>query len=110
MSNHVEFPELTLEAQAAFKAGCAAADFPAHPISLRDRRHLAAFLREAMKQAQKAYDHSPLSLSEQLEVIANSLHSPPSPPTLAQARAADLHTPEGRDVVRGFLATLGPVA
>jgi hypothetical protein len=30
-----------------------------------------------------------------------------APPTLAQARAADLSTPAGRDVVRDFLASLG---
>jgi hypothetical protein len=40
--------------------------------------------------------------------IADSLHNPPpTPPTLAQAREADLDTPAGRDVVRHFLATLG---
>jgi hypothetical protein len=106
-SQHVEFPELTLEAQAAFKAGCVAAAFPDGPIGIHDRRYLAAFLREAMKQAT---DHD-LGLWDELQAIADDLHSPPPPPppppTLAQARAADLDTPEGKAVVRDFLATLG---
>ena len=103
-SQHVEFPVLTLEALAAFKAGCAAAAFPAGPIGLHDRRYLAAFLREAMKQAT---DHDQ-GLWDELQAIASNLHSlPPPPPTLAQAREADLATPAGRDVVRDFLKALG---
>ena len=45
---------------------------------------------------------------DELEAIANNLHSPPPlPTTLAQAREADLDTPEGKAAVRDFLATLG---
>ena len=102
--SHVEFPDLTLEALAAFEAGCAAADFMAGPIGLHDRRYLAAFLREAMKQAT---DHDQ-GLWDELQAIASNLHSPPPPPpTLAQARAADMDTPAGRDTVTAFLASLG---
>lgn len=101
MSKHEEFPELTPEARAACDAACIAwqvGKFNAYPA---DRRAFAAFLREAIKQARRRR-----SLFSELEEIADSLHSPP-PPTLAQARAADLNTPEGRDAVRAFLATLG---
>jgi hypothetical protein len=105
MSNHVEFPHLTLEALAAFKAGCAAAAFPAGPIGLHDRRYLAAFLREAMKQAT---DHDQ-GLWDELQAIASNLHSPPPPPpTLAQAReAARQLAGADAEIVHAFLATLG---
>ena len=97
--NYEEFPELTPEAQAAYRAGCLAGSFSATPPTKEDRRYLSAFLREAMKQA---YDW------DELEAIANNLHSPPPlPTTLAQAREADLDTPEGKAAVRDFLATLG---
>jgi hypothetical protein len=56
-----------------------------------------------MKQATDHDQH----LWDELQAIASNLHSPPPPPTLTQAREADLDTPEGRDVVRAFLATLG---
>ncbi len=109
MSNHEEFPQLTPEAKAAWNAACIAGNvswcFYSH---ISTRRFFAAFLREAMKQA---YDH--YGFDDQivgLEAIANNLHSPPlppPPPTLAQARGADLDTPEGKAVVRDFLAALG---
>ena len=67
------------------------------------RRHLAAFLREAIKQARK---DSGKVYWDELEAIADNLHSPPPSPTLAQAREADLDTPAGRDVVRDFLASI----
>ena len=103
--SHVEFPELKPEALAAFKAGCAAAVFPAGPIGLQDRRYLAAFLREVIEQATE--NHCIVNFRK-LRAIADNLHSPPPPPpTLAQAREADLDAPEGRDLVRDFLATLG---
>jgi hypothetical protein len=76
-TQYEEFPELTPEALAAFEAGCAAAVFPVGPTNLDDRRYLAAFLREAMKQA---VDTSLLSSLEHLEAIANNLHSPPATP------------------------------
>jgi hypothetical protein len=102
MSSHEEFPELTPEARAAFLVGCAAAPFPACRISRSDRRYLAAFLNEAMKC------HRGVCLWDGLKEIADNLHSPPpTPPTLTQARAADMDTPEGKAVVRDFLATLG---
>jgi hypothetical protein len=101
--SHVEFPELTPEALAPFKAGCAAAPFPAGPIGLHYRRYLAAFLREAMKQAT---DHDQ-GLWDELQAIASNLHSPPPPPpTLAQAWEANLDTAEGKALVHAFLATL----
>jgi hypothetical protein len=42
-----------------------------------------------------------------LETADNLYSAPPPPPTLAQARAADLDTPAGKAVVHAFLATLG---
>jgi hypothetical protein len=104
--SHVEFPDLTLEALAAFKAGRAAAVVAVVPIGLDDRRYLAAFLREATKQALAV--GSPGHCWLKLKAIADNIHSPPPPPpTLAQARAADLSTPEGQAVARASLATLG---
>ena len=102
MSNHVEFPELT----PGTKAACDAAFFALKPgyYTYADRRSLAAFLREAMKQA---WNNDWEECWDELKAIADNLHSPqPPPPTLAEARAADLDTPEGRDAVRAFLATL----
>lgn len=105
MSQHEEFPALTPVAKAACEAGCRAALFPDCPISLNDRRYLAAFLREALRQV---VDTSVLSSLLHLDAIAENLHSPqPPPPTLAEARAADLGTPEGKAVVRAFLTLLG---
>jgi hypothetical protein len=61
-----------------------------------------------MKQARKGCGET---LWDELDDIANNLHSPPPPPppppTLAEARQADMNTPAGRDVIRDFLATLG---
>jgi hypothetical protein len=104
MSNHVEFPALTPEAAAAVDAGYGATGCVGSR-SDRNRVLFAAFLREAMKQAYEHYGFDAQIVG--LEAIANSLHSPPPPPpTLAQAQAADLDAPAGRDVVRDFLATL----
>jgi hypothetical protein len=103
VSQHKEFPELTPEARAAVAAGYGAAGVQVAIVS--DRVLLAAFLREAMKQAT---DNSCILHVNRLRAIADSLHCPPPPPpTLAEARAADLDTPEGRESVRSFLATLG---
>ncbi len=105
MSQHEEFPELTQQAQAAYRAGCRAGPFSPTPLTKTDRRYLAAFLREAMEQAM---EHECVLNGCTLQAIANNLHSPPPPPpTLAQAREADIDTPAGRDVVRDFLASLG---
>ena len=99
--NYEEFPELTPQAQAATRAGRLAASFPETPPTKEVRRYLSAFLLEAMNQTDDW---------EELEAIANNLHSPPPPPppppTLAQARAADLDTPKGKAAVSAFLATL----
>jgi len=102
--SHVEFPELTRKAEKALRTA------GSHPDLSKPgwhRRYLAAFLREAMKQALD----KPMGWGQcwhELKVIADNLHSPPPPPpTLAQVRAADLDTPEDKAVVRDFLATLG---
>jgi hypothetical protein len=63
-----------------------------------------------MKQAgvSSALTWTENSIIHKLFAIANNLYNPPpTPPTLAEARAADLDTPEGRDTVTAFLATLG---
>ena len=107
MSNqHQEFPELTREAQAAYNAAVNAAQQSDIISSTFDlRRALAAFLREAMNQYRLGYG---TPLWNKLEAIAASLHTPqPPPPTLAEAREADLRTPEGQATARAFLATLG---
>ena len=111
--SHVEFPELTPEAKECLVVAYEVA-FPWHDGYSKDwtesnRKGQAAFLREAIKQARKAYDHSPLSLSEQLRAIADNLHSPPPPPpSLAQAReAARQLGGENAAIVHAFLATLG---
>jgi hypothetical protein len=108
MSGHVEFPELTPEARAAFVRGYEANGLYIYCISTpakADRARFAAFLVEAMSRAQTAGVGG--SAWQELAAIAANLHSlPPPPPTLAEARAADLDTPAGRDVIRGFLATL----
>ena len=102
MSQHQEFPKLTPEARAAHDAAIDAIQSTTATISPNDlRRALGAFLREAMKQADKKN-----TAWSGLRGIANNLHSPPPPPTLAQARAADLDTQEGRAVARAFLAML----
>jgi hypothetical protein len=102
VSKHVEFPELTPETRAAYGAGCLAAPFSVTAPTLTDRRYLAAFLREAIRQVRRRR-----ALFSELEEIADNLHSPPPPPpTLAQARAADLDTLDGIETVRAFLASL----
>ncbi len=104
-AQHEEFPELTQPAQAAYRAGCQAGQYSPTPLTIASRQYLAAFLREAIEQAK---EHGIILSVNNLLAIANNLHSlPPPPPTLAEARAADLDTPAGRDVVRDFLATLG---
>jgi hypothetical protein len=112
MSTHEEFPALMPEAKGALKAGYAAA-FPWHDGYKKDwtesnRKGQAAFLRQAMQQAA---DNDFFLSWKKLRAIAENLHSPPpsppSPPTLAQAREADLESTAGRDLVRDFLATLG---
>jgi hypothetical protein len=104
-THHEEFPELTQQTQASYRAGCQAGPFSPTLPTNTDRRYLAAFLREAIVQAT---EHGCILCVNNLLAIADNLHSPPPlPPTLAQAREADLDTPAGRDVVRDFLATLG---
>jgi hypothetical protein len=105
MSKHEEFPRLTPEAWAARDAGIQAIQSITATISPNDlRRCCAAFLREAMNQARDHYGFDAQIVG--LEAIADSLYSPPPPPTLAQARAADLDTQDGIETVRAFLATL----
>ncbi len=114
MSKHVEFPVEIPEARAAFNAAIltftSLDDLPSSPADFR--RAFAAFLREALVQAEvpltKRWNDG-LHIGK-LFAIANNLHSPPPPPpTLAEAREADLDTPEGKAAVRDFLATLGEV-
>ena len=102
---HQEFPELTQQAQAAYRAGRLAAPCSATPLTKPDRRYLSAFLLEAINQAT---DRNGILLVSGLQAIAANLHSPPPPPpTLAQAQEANLLSPEGRDVVCAFLMSLG---
>ncbi len=117
--SHIEFPALTPEAHRAFAAAeetrqaFVEADSPCFDQLPRwFRRCLAAFLREALGQAgvSSATTFSDGSIIDKLFAIANNLHSPlppAPPPTLAQARAADLETQEGIETVRAFLAALG---
>ena len=106
--SQIEFPELTTEAPTAFCAALKSIQISAAltAISSDDfRRYLAAFLREAIVQAT---EHECILLVNKLHDIANNIHSlPPPPPTLAEARTADLGTPDGRATVTAFLATLG---
>jgi hypothetical protein len=105
VSKHIEFPHLTREANAALEVAldvhrcCNQRTFEA-----AIRESCAAFLLEAIKQAT---DNNCILHVSSLRAIAGSLHCPPPPPTLAEARAADLDTPEGKAAVRAFLATLG---
>jgi hypothetical protein len=109
-TKHEEFPELTPEALAAFKAARSVSfdDFDSNYFHIRIC--LSAFLREAVLQVFPGYAGLPSSSHSLLE-MADNLHSPPPPPppspTLAQARAADLETQEGIETVRAFLAALG---
>ena len=107
-AQHEEFPCLTPEARAAHDAALDAISSPNAMISLADfRRLLAAFLREAMRQAQSVGVGG--SSWQELQAIADNLHSPPPPPpTLAQAReAARQLGGENAAIVHAFLATLG---
>ena len=112
MSTHEEFPKLTPEARAAavISLGYSIDRVDSVEVHRRYRRQLAAFLREAMKQAHAANSDSMWRAWGVLEAIAASLHNPPPPPpTLAQARDAaefDLDTPAGKATVRAFLANL----
>ncbi len=104
--SHVEFPALTPQTKAAYLAAFPDTSDPF--LHWGNRRCFSAFLREAMNQAfgkAGAWDEC----WDELNAIADNLHSPspPPPPTLAQALAADLDTPEGKAAVRDFLATLG---
>ena len=95
---HEEFPYLTDQALAAYRAA-----FPKEVdpfVNLCNRRKLSAFLLEAINQATATSQYR----WEMLQTIAHNLHCPP--PTLAQAREADLNTPEGKATVSAFLATL----
>jgi hypothetical protein len=105
-NQHQEFPIMAPGARAAHDAAINAIQNGNATISCADlRRALASSLREAMRQAEKGYGASPW---DRLEDIAGNLHSPPpAPPTLAQAREADMDTPAGKATVTAFLATLG---
>ena len=110
MSRHEEFPPMTPEARAAFDRGYEANGLFVSTPGKGDRVRFAAFLREAMKQANGAWLMGQnTSKWEELEAIANNLHSPPPPPpTLAQAReAARQLGGANAEVVHAFLATLG---
>lgn len=77
-AQHIEFPELCKQAQAAHRAGqlaVAAAD--ELPLTERDRGYLSAFLLEAVKQAT---EHNCISVASRLEAIAANLRSPPAAP------------------------------
>ena len=108
MRNHEEFPTMTPGARAALEVAYKAA-FPWHDGHKEEwtesnRKGQAAFLLEAMRQAELAASANAWA---ELIAIAASLHNPPPPPpTLAEAREADLHTPEGRATVSDFLANL----
>ena len=103
---HVEFPDLTPEAAAALHTACAVWQVDQSGFApAADRRALAAFLLEAMKQA----DPMPGSeFARRLAAIAANLHNPsPPPPTLDQAReAARQLGGENAAIVHAFLATL----
>ena len=109
MSNHEEFPIMTPQARAAHDAAIDAIRNNISTISCGDlRRALAAFLREAIRQAGRLDWHTATLVWGELEAIAASLHnSPPPPPTLAEAREAarQLAGPSA-EIVHAFLATL----
>jgi hypothetical protein len=109
-TNSNEFPWMTPEVICAFNAAEHA--YRNAPISdaftnqERQRRLLAAFLREAVFQAFPGYKGMPSSSHSLLE-MADNLHTPPSPPpTLDQACKANLNDSVGRAVVRSFLLSL----
>lgn len=104
--SHVEFPELTPEAERALR------EADRHLDSSKPgwhRRYLAAFLREAVWQVFPGYGGLPWHSHSLLKMADNLYSAPPPPPTLAEARAADLDSPAGKDVVRGFLASIREV-
>ena len=104
--SHVEYPELSTEARSAVGAGLWAVAFPMNTYYLHDRKQMAAFLREAMRQAQSVCVGG--SAWQELQAIADNLHSPPPPPpTLAEAREAarQLAGPSA-EVVHAFLFSL----
>ena len=98
MSRHEPLPHLVPKAFAAVTA------FLDVPTDRPKRQALAAFLREAMKQAR--WDVDPGAAWADLHAIADNLYPPP--PTLAQAREAarQLAGPSA-EIVHAFLATLG---
>lgn len=110
-TQHEEFPKLIPEARAAavISLGYSKDRVDSVEVTRKYRCQLAAFLREAMKQAKGGFPKCPIerSIVCKLITIANNLHSPPPPPPiLADAREADLSTPEGRIMVATFLAKL----
>jgi hypothetical protein len=98
-THHEEFPMLTPEAQAVFEAALEAITRDV-TISLKDLcRALAASQRKAMKQPRTVYGDK---LWDELNAIADNLHSPPpTPPTLAEAREARVGNWQG-PVLRWF--------
>ena len=85
-TQHQEFPQLTQQAQAAYRAGCLAGSFAATPPANIDRRYLSAFLLEAINQAT---DRNGILLVSGLQDIAANLHTPPPPlPTREQMEQA----------------------
>ena len=108
---HVEFPLLAGAAGGGPETHAATAWVKVRPtesLTTDDRRALAAFLREAMRQADEAADNVGNAWQE-LAAIANNLHTPPPPPpTLAEAReAARQLGGANAEVVHAFLASLG---
>ena len=111
-TQHQEFPGFTPETRAACDAALHAITSTPVAIPLKDlRRALAAFLREAMKQA-GSDAFSTLRWWDNLAAIAYNLHIPPPPPqpppTLAEAReAARQLAGADAEIVHAYLATLG---
>ena len=103
MSPFAEHPDLSPESLAAIKAASIANGFEDPNVSFANCRSLAAFLKEAMAQASA----HPYGNWAKLAGIADNLHSPPPPPTLAEAReAARQLAGQEAAVVHAFLATL----
>jgi len=110
VSKHEQFPELTEEVKEILTAAYRAA-FPLHNgykihWTEVDRISTAALLREAMEKVYEGRHWGSIPY-RRMQAIASNLHNPPPPPTLTQAREADLDTPEGRATVHAYLATLG---
>jgi hypothetical protein len=104
----VEYPELSAEARSAVEAGLCAIGLLKESVYWTVRKEMAAFLREAMKQASYRPHDRGLSTWQALAAIADNLHSPPPPPpTLAEAREAarQLAGPSA-EVVHAFLFSL----